>query len=56
MRGARGSHIKPRTSREIVAEQAAERAQEIKEWLKETYARQARVRGPHATRRRDSRR
>jgi hypothetical protein len=56
MRGARGSHIRPQTSREIVAGQAAERAQEIKEWLKETYARRARVRGPHATRRRDSRR
>jgi hypothetical protein len=39
-----------------MASQAAERAQEIKKWLKETHARQARVRGPYATRRRDSRR
>jgi hypothetical protein len=51
MRRARETQTRPLTGREIVATQAAERAQEIKEWIEETRARRARARGPHAPRR-----
>ena len=58
MRGAREAYIRPPTGREIVAIQAAERAQEIKEWIEETRTRRTRrtsARGPHASRRRNTR-
>jgi hypothetical protein len=44
MRGARNTRVRPLTSREVVAAQAVERTQEIKEWLEEIHTRRARAR------------
>jgi hypothetical protein len=54
MRTARASQARPRTSREITAIQAVEKAQEMKEWIKENQARRARACGSHVPRRRNA--
>jgi len=55
MRRARRAHHRPQTGHETSVTQAAEKAQEIKDWLEEGRLRRDRAHGPQALRRRAAR-